>query len=72
MATERTLTFFDDATGRAEAVILTTTRQAVALAAEGYTVPPVHDYRISATGEPLHPAHRGKFKTKSGRTLRPC
>jgi hypothetical protein len=72
MATERMLTFFDDATGKAEAVILTTTREPVTLAAEGYTAPPVHDYRISATGEALHPAHKGKFKTKSGRTLRPC
>ena len=72
MATERTLTFFDDTTGQAEAVILTTTREPVTLAAEGYTAPPVHAYRISATGEALHPAHKGKFKTKSGRTLRPC
>ena len=71
MATERTLTFFDDQTGMAEAVILTTTREPVTLAAEGYRVPPVHDYRIAATGEPLRPTHKGKFKTKSGRTLRP-
>jgi hypothetical protein len=71
MATERTLTFFDDATGHPEAVILTTTREPVALAAEGYTSPPTHAYRISATGEALHPARRGKFTTRSGRTLRP-
>jgi len=71
MATERTLTFFDDATGQAEAVILTTTRAPVTLAAEGYTAAPVHAYRISATGEALHPSRRGKFTTKSGRTLRP-
>ena len=71
MATERTLPFFDDETGQAEPVILTTTREPLALAAEGYTVPPVHSYRIVATGEALHPARRGKFKTESGRTLRP-
>ena len=72
MPTERTLTFFDDKTGQAEPVILTTTREPVSLAAEGYTVPPVHAYRISATGEALHPSRRGKFTTKSGRTLRPA
>ena len=72
MPTERTLTFFDDVTGKAEAVILTTTRQPVTRAAEGYTTPPVHDYRLSSTGEALHPAPKGKFKTTSGRTLRPC
>ena len=70
MATERTLTFFGDKTGQAEPVILTTTRGPVPLAAEDYTVPPTHAYRISA-GEPLRPARRGKFTTKSGRTLRP-
>jgi hypothetical protein len=57
MATERTLTFFDDATGKAEAVILTTTRQPVTLAAEGYTAPPVHDYRLSATGAQRSASH---------------